>query len=116
MSLISSLLSHPLTRGMDLDDQNTTELRKALIDKKPFLKKVYQQWYREVESNLPSVEGKVLELGTDAGFLKNYIPNLITSDVMPVEGTNLTCSALDIPLPDESLRAIVMINSIAPRT
>lgn len=110
MSIVSTLLSHPLTRGRDLDDPNTTELRKTIINNKPFLKKVYKYWYSEIKKNLPPVDGSVLELGTGAGFLKDVIPNLITSDLMPVEGTDLTCSAIEIPLPKSSLRAIVMIN------
>ncbi len=110
MSFVSNLLSHPLTKGHDLDDPATTELRKSIINNKPFLKKVYRYWYSEIEKNLPPVDGPVLELGTGAGFLKDVISDLITSDMMAIEGTDLTCSALDIPLAKESLRAIVMIN------
>ena len=110
MGLVSSLLSHPLTRGLDLDDPQTTELRKVIISRKPFLRKIYQRWYSLIVENLPAGNEPVLELGSGAGFLKEYIPGLITSDIMPVRGCDLACNALQLPFADHSLRAIVMMN------
>jgi SAM-dependent methyltransferase len=110
MGLLSSLLSHPLTRGLDIDDAQTTELRKQIIFKKPFLRKIYEQWYSQIKDNLPLIAGPVLELGTGAGFLKNYITDLVTSDIMPIKESDLTCNALHLPFAANSLRAIVMIN------
>jgi len=104
------MLSHPLTRGMNLDDPRTTELRKQILQTKPFLRKIYQLWYSRIKENLPQIDGAVLELGTGAGFLRDYVPGLITSDILPVKGCELSCSALDLPLADNSLRAIVMMN------
>ena len=110
MGLLSSLLSHPLTRGLNIDDAQTTELRKQIIFKKPFLRKIYEQWYSQIKDCLPLSAGPVLELGTGAGFLKNYITDLITSDIMPIKDSDLTCNALHLPFDANSLRAIVMIN------
>lgn len=110
MGFINTVLGHPLTRGMDLDDPNTTELRKEIILSKPFLCKVYRQWYSLIAENLPAEDGPVLELGSGAGFLKEHVPSLITSDIMPVRGCDLACSALQLPFADNSLRAVVMMN------
>ena len=92
MGLLSNMLQHPLTKGMDLDDPATTNLRKKIIQDKPLLKKIYEEWYRAVCDYLPLIEGSVLEIGTGAGFLKTYIPDLITSDIMPVLGTILSAT------------------------
>lgn len=110
MGRLPSLLSHPLTRGLDIDDAQTTELRKQIIFKKPFLRKIYEQWYSQIKDSLPLKGGPVLELGTGAGFLKNYIPDLVTSDIMPIKGIDLASNALHLPFAANSLRAIVMIN------
>jgi len=110
MSLLHSMLSHPLTRGLDLDDPQTTELRKEIVEKKPFLKKIYKKWYSQILANLPSIDGSVLELGTGAGFLKEYVPDLITSDIIQIKGNDVTCNALELPFTNDSLRAIVMLN------
>jgi SAM-dependent methyltransferase len=110
MGLLHSLLGHPLTRGMNLDDPRTTELRKQIIATKPFLNRVYRRWYSLLAENLPAGDEPVLELGSGAGFLKEYIPGLISSDIMPVRSCDLACSALQLPFTDKSLRAIVMMN------
>ena len=52
--MIKRLLAHPLTRGLDLDDPRTTELRRTIIQSKPFLRALYTEWYREVCEVLPA--------------------------------------------------------------
>jgi SAM-dependent methyltransferase len=95
---------------MDLDDPNTTCLRKQIIQEKPLLKNIYEEWYRTICSHLPFIEGPVLEIGSGAGFLKTFIPDLITSDIMPVAGNDIVCDAQHLPFKDKCLRAIVLIN------
>jgi SAM-dependent methyltransferase len=110
MGLLSNILQHPLTRGLDLDDPDTTCLRRQIIQEKPLLKNIYEEWYRTVCNHLPHIEGPVLEIGSGAGFLETFIPKLITSDIMPVSGNNIACNAQHIPFKDKCLRAIVLIN------
>ncbi len=110
MGFLNNILQHPLTKGMDLDDPNTTSLRKQIIQDKPLLKHIYEEWYEAICARLPSVEGSILEIGSGAGFLKSRIPDLITSDIMPVPGNDITCNAQALPFEDNSLRAIVMVN------
>ena len=83
--MLSRWLVHPLTRGRDIDAPQTTELRKQIICQKPFLRKVYEEWYKLIAAQIPCGPGGVLELGTGAGFLKKYLPDLITSDVFPLD-------------------------------
>lgn len=108
--MASSWLAHPLTRGLDIDSPQTTNLRKEIIRSKPFLRKIYEEWYRGIAAEIPSGPGKVLELGTGAGFLKDYIPGLITSDVFPVEGVDLIVDATHLPFEEGQLKAITMSN------
>lgn len=110
MGLLRNILQHPLTKGMDLDDPATTELRRQIIQEKPLLKSIYEEWYGAVCRHLPPIEGHVLEIGSGAGFLKTYIPELITSDIMPVSGNDMVCDAQNLPFNDNYLRSIVLIN------
>jgi len=80
--MLKRLLAHPLTRGLDIDDPNTTVLRQAIVHSKPFLKSIYEEWYQKVANCLPDIRGNVLELGSGAGFLADYIPDLITSEIL----------------------------------
>jgi SAM-dependent methyltransferase len=108
--MLSAWLTHPLTRGLDIDSPETTRLRRQIVRTKAFLRKVYQEWYTLIAADIPPRPGAVLELGSGAGFLKEHIPDLITSDVFPVEGADQVVDASDLPFPDDSLRALVMTN------
>lgn len=107
MGIINKLLAHPLTRGLPVDDPRTTLLRREIIQKKPFLKAIYSEWYQRIVEALP-IKNKVLELGSGAGFFPEYLPQIITSEVFRVPGVGLIADACALPLPDFSLDAIVM--------
>ena len=103
-------MEHPVTRGMDIDDPSTTELRNAIIESKPLLKSIYEDWYALICNHLPDVNGPVLELGSGAGFLRSRIPSLITSEVFPCRNARLLLDGQSLPFRSQSLRAVVMTN------
>jgi SAM-dependent methyltransferase len=109
-SFLQRLLAHPLTAGLDLDDPQTTELRRQIIASKPFLRAIYVEWYSLLAASLPSGEGDVLELGSGAGFCSEFIPGLITSEVFACPGVKMVLDAAQLPFGADSLRAIVMTN------
>lgn len=100
-------LAHPLTRGMDIDDPQTTALRLQIIRSKPFLRKLYEEWYRDIATHFPS-DAQVLELGSGAGFLKEFIPQLITSELFSTPGAERVIDAQAIAMAEASLDGIVM--------
>ncbi len=108
--MIRKLMVHPLARGVDLDDPQTTIRRRQILVEKKFLRKMYEEWYAAVVADLPSIEGPVLELGAGAGFLKEFLPEVITSDLLYLPGLSLVLDATSIPLRREVLRSIVMID------
>ena len=79
-------LEHPLTRGLDLDDPRTTRLRRQILAEKPFLRRVYEEWYGAMAASLPPGDGPVLELGSGAGFLADFVPGLVRSEVFYTPG------------------------------
>lgn len=103
-------LAHPLTRGLDLDHPRTTELRRRIIRDKAFLRRIYAEWYGRLAAETPVGGGGVLELGSGAGFLREFIPELITSDVLPLAGVSQVVDAARLPFNDAALRGIVMTN------
>jgi SAM-dependent methyltransferase len=100
-------LAHPLTRGKDIDDPQTTALRLQIIRSKPFLRKLYEEWYRHIATHFPS-DARVLELGSGAGFLKEFIPQLITSELFSTPGVDRIIDAQAIAMAEASLDGIVM--------
>ncbi len=107
--MLKALLAHSLTRGLDLDDPRTTELRRRIIRENKFLQRIYHEWYRGVARALPTdTEGAVLELGAGAGFLHEFIPDLIASEIFECSDLDVVLDGLALPFADSSLRAIVM--------
>jgi SAM-dependent methyltransferase len=92
---------------MQVDDPATTELRQKIISSKPFLRAIYDEWYKMLAKELPSGDGDVLELGSGAGFCGQYIGGLITSEVFRCLTAQLVVDARQIPFANGSLRAIV---------
>lgn len=106
--MMKSLLAHPLTRGLDVDDPRTTHLRRRIVREKSFLRQIYEEWYAALSAALPTVEGVVLELGSGAGFLKDVLPCVLTSEVFHCPGVDIVLDGLALPLADGAVRAIVM--------
>ena len=107
VSLLRRWLAHPLTSGLDLDDPATTALRRQIIESKPSLRAIYDEWYSILAAELPPVPGAVLELGSGAGYCERFIPGLITSEILPCPRVRLAADAHQLPFADASLRAIV---------
>jgi SAM-dependent methyltransferase len=106
--MIERWLAYPLTRGLDLDDPHTTELRRQVLRGKPFLHRLYCEWYSAIAGALPPRPGGVLELGSGAGFLKEWIPGLITSETFYCAGIDAVLDGQELPIADCALRAVVM--------
>lgn len=95
----------------DLDDPRTTILHKEIILSTPFLKKIYLKWYsvfQSIYNNNPN--GKYLEIGSGGGFLKDILPNIITSDILPLPYVDKQIDAQNLPFENNSLDAIFMLN------
>jgi len=85
--------------------------RARTIRAKAGLTDIYRRWYTEMAGALPdTVAGPVLELGSGGGFLKEFIPGLITSEILQVPGVDLTADGQCLPFRDQALRAIVMLD------
>lgn len=109
--LLQSLLQHPITKGLNIDDPGTTEFRRNIVQEKVFLRRIYEKWYKLLKSSLPvDYDGGVLELGSGGGFLKKIIPNAVTSEIFYVSGIDLVLDGCKLPLRDDSLCGILMTN------
>ena len=96
----------------ELDSPERTIFHKKIIKEKLFLRKLYNEWYKEftnLKSQLP--EGKMLELGSGGGFLKELEPSILCSDVLELPSNDLTFSALEMPFQDNELSAIFMVDT-----
>jgi SAM-dependent methyltransferase len=106
---IIRFIEHPLTAGMNVDDARTTLLRRQIIREKGFLQKLYSEWYDCIIAEIPPGSGEVVELGSGAGFLKRILPEVVTTELLDVEGIDVRLPDNGIlPFDDGAVRAIVM--------
>jgi SAM-dependent methyltransferase len=98
--------------SQDLDDPSRIHELRALIQRKPALRRYYLEVYEKYAECLRRCpgDGIALELGSGASFLKSVIPSAVTSDVIPYEGVDLVVDATRMQFEDASLRAIFMMN------
>ena len=119
MSGLKQWLAHPLTCGLDIDDPQTTHLRRRIIREKSFLRQIYQEWYCMIAASLPAGDGAVVELGSGAGFLRDFVPDLITTELFPCGNVDLVLDGTALPFAAASVRGLVMTDVLhhvpAPR-
>jgi SAM-dependent methyltransferase len=95
----------------DLDDPRATMAHREIILRKPFLKKLYTDWYNEFLKSVKKVpSGKYLEIGSGGGFLKDIFPGVITSDILDLPNVDKVFSAEELPFGENELAAIMMLN------
>jgi SAM-dependent methyltransferase len=108
---IHRLFNHPSTRNVDLDAPENTLRRAGIIRSKPFLKQFYQDCYISISKLLPGkISGPVIELGSGGGFLKAYIPDLITSEILAIPTVDVQFDGRFLPFKHASVRALVMLD------
>ncbi|NQT22515.1 MAG: class I SAM-dependent methyltransferase [Candidatus Omnitrophica bacterium] len=96
----------------DLNDASTTLLHAKIIQSKPFLKNLYRDFYKQFCGSLNgNTDSKLLvELGSGGGFIKDVIPNVVTSDVVRLPHIDRHFSALNMPFENNTVDAFFMIN------
>lgn len=107
------LLALPETAGLDVDSPEATAVCRAVIRRKPFLRRHYEEMYavfRAHAAELAAFPGIILELGSGAGFLKELLPEVVTSDVFAFPGIDRVVQADALPFKPGELKAVFMLN------
>lgn len=99
--------------SIPLDSPERTILHKEFIKNKFYLNKLYHQWYTEFKKEIKTLpEGKLIELGSGSGFIKDIDERIITSDILDLPTNDMTFSALEMPFEDNSVAGIFMIDTM----
>lgn len=95
-----------------LDDPNTTLQRSELIRKKVFLRAFYEDAYNFFRSSSSETQqGIRVEIGSGAGFIKNVLPDVITSEYLNVPTVDIPkCSALAMPFQAGTLSSLFLLD------
>ena len=96
----------------DLDVPSTTALHSKIIQEKPYLRKLYVEFYNQFKKSISGdLKAKaVVELGSGGGFIKEIIPTTITSDIAISRNMDVQFSGLKIPFRRHKVDAFVMFD------
>jgi len=112
--MIIKWLKIPETQGLkNLDDPSTTLTYAKVIQSKPFLKNVYLDFYQIFKDSIADNKQPnplLVELGSGGGFLKEVIPNVITTDIIDLPHIDKRFSVLDMPFRDNTVDAFFLID------
>ncbi len=95
----------------NLDDPRRTVTHGEVIRNKKFLHQLYVEWYSHFKQKIDSLpQGPLVELGSGAGFVKEVIPQMLTSDVMELPNLDYIFPGENMPFQDGSMAGIFMID------
>lgn len=94
----------------DLDTKRSLLEHREIINSKLFLKNVYVDFYKILKSYRVQKKGLLIEVGSGGGFLKRFIPKVITTDVLKADGIDRKLDLEDIKLKSNSVSVFYMLN------
>jgi SAM-dependent methyltransferase len=106
---IEGLWSHPVAGSLQLDAAETVAVHCRIIKQNPLLAAYYRfvyEFFRRTEEQLKPLQLRSVEIGSGGGFLKEFIPDVITSDVVAAEGIDRVEDATRLSFPDRSIKAV----------
>ncbi|MCE3230774.1 MAG: putative methyltransferase [Alphaproteobacteria bacterium] len=81
---------------------------REIWQKKPVLKAIYQDFYDRIVRQV--IPGTTLEIGGGTGNLKEYLPEVISTDIIASPWLDCICDAQSLPWKNNSLSNIVAID------
>jgi SAM-dependent methyltransferase len=97
---------------VDLEQHNIEIFEnRELWEKKPLLRRVYAQFYREIARRLnPDLPGLIVELGSGMGNIKEHCPQCITSDIFPNPWLDRVENAYHLSFGDGELSHLILFD------
>ncbi|MEW6008098.1 MAG: class I SAM-dependent methyltransferase [Candidatus Omnitrophota bacterium] len=105
----NKIFIRPDVRNLDIDSREAISIHRRIIKKSPLLTEHYNfiyRYFKKIEDSLEYLNFPSLEIGSGGGFLKEFLPNVITSDIVESEGIDRVEDVTCLSFPDNSLKAI----------
>lgn len=107
-------LLDPDVRAHDVDGLDVSLVHRRAVERKPLLRDLFATFYRECRAcdarYFGDVPGARVEIGSGAGIIKTYYPDVVTSDLKPLPFVDIRLRAEALPFADGRLRAIYGLN------
>lgn len=89
-------------------NSNALQERHEVWKQKPILRHIYGDIFDRIKAEC--VSGRTLEVGGGSGMAHDFIPDAITSDILPTPWTDVTCDCQNLPFPDSSFENIILVD------
>jgi SAM-dependent methyltransferase len=103
------IMAEPSLVGLEVGSVEWFRVQRQIIHSRPLLRRCYNEWYRRLlsdERSVPSAHsGICLEIGSGGSYLKDFLPSLITSDVVP-DVADQVIDARALPFAEATVRAV----------
>ena len=107
-------LIDPQARDLDVDGTDFSIAHRRILLRKRMLRELFGKFYAECRNAdlryFGSCRGLRLEIGSGTSIIKEFYPEIITSDIKALPFVDLVLNAHHFPFRDESLRAVYGIN------
>jgi SAM-dependent methyltransferase len=111
MKLLDRLKLPEAAQIDNLDDASATLVHARILQRKGFLRKLYVDFYTRLKNTVgDSANKKIIELGSGGGFIKDILPDAVTSDVLQIPSVDAVFGAHQMPFEPNSVDAIVMVD------
>lgn len=113
MSIITDWLQEPEVAGCPVDGLARFEAHRAVLRRKRMIRSVFEEFhstFAELDRTYFSGDGQVIELGAGVYPVRETIPDVLATDVVPAPHLDRVLDAGDMDLPDESVRAFYLQN------
>jgi SAM-dependent methyltransferase len=82
--------------------------RQQAWDRKPVLREIYRHLFRRLHA--ACIPGPTLEIGGGTGMLKSFVPDAVTTDIIPAPWLDMVADAQFLPVADGAFANIVMFD------
>ncbi len=80
--------------------------RREVWGKKPQIRLVYERWVNKMRPFLPQ-QGSLLEVGSGSGLLRDFIPEVILSEVVDLPWIDRVIDCMHMPFEDGALAGVI---------
>jgi SAM-dependent methyltransferase len=81
---------------------------RAQWERKKSIRLLYRDFHRQLLDSCP--EGRVLDIGSGTAHIKEFRPDIVSTDILPFPGIDAVADAHRLPFADQSFSAVVMLD------